>query len=540
MAIGLLLVEDEEAIQEKLLHNVRWADYGFDPVLSARNGVEALALLESHPEVRIMVTDVQMPKLNGIELIKEIKQRKLPMKIIVISGFAEFEYAQESIKLNVSDYLLKPFASRRLLEVVLRLQSEVRDEAAKEDEWNDLRKQLRENRLELEEKLFMDLLGGNITANNIAARLEFLGLNALLGRPFQVVVLEIPEANLERTDEEKKYLLNLQFYQSVRRIVEKEGNRHICINYRRNQVTLIVFDPPADLPARLEEILVQLRLTLNHSLSCGVGHLYHELSDLSVSYQEASTALKYRYLYGLNQVFSINDLNLNTPSYHKIFYQLHCHPIFNDLKIGAAGALEEDLRKIITEMRELQLSPELSRIAASNLILLTCTTLNELGYNAAEVIGADFSILTEVNSAESLEALEKLLISFFTEVNGFIRQKRTSYNDQLIEEIRWYIDSNYASDITLSGMANHYKISPGYLSALFSERTGINFVDYLSERRIKKAQELLKHTNMKIYEISNAVGYKDSFYFSNCFKKITGHSPSEYRENFLKGMNGDG
>jgi two-component system response regulator YesN len=92
------------------------------------------------------------------------------------------------------------------------------------------------------------------------------------------------------------------------------------------------------------------------------------------------------------------------------------------------------------------------------------------------------------------------------------------------------LDENFAEDITLSAMANRYNISPSYLSLLFAEKTGKNFIDYLTERRIKKAKELLKHTDLKIYEISNAVGYKDSFYFSNCFKKIAGVSPSEYRE----------
>jgi len=132
---------------------------------------------------------------------------------------------------------------------------------------------------------------------------------------------------------------------------------------------------------------------------------------------------------------------------------------------------------------------------------------------------------------ESLEEVKRLLESFFKRINHHIQQKRASLNHQLVEEIRQYLDENFAADITLSAMANRYNISPSYLSLLFTERTGKNFIDYLTERRIKKAKELLKHTDMKIYEVSNAVGYKDSFYFSNCFKKIAGMSPSEYRKN---------
>lgn len=525
---GLLLVEDEEAIKEKLMKNVPWADYGFEPV-GASNGLEALQILEEHP-IKIMVTDVQMPKMNGIELIKEVKNRGYQMKIIVISGFAEFEYAQESIKLNVSDYLLKPFASRRLLEVVLRFKEELEKEEAEKTEINGLREQLKKNKSALSEKLLLDLLNGNAVTDNIQAQLDFLGIKNLLNRDFQVAVVEIPENQLSEMTEEEKYLLNLQLFQQMQRSASAGAYPTFVINHHRNQVVLVVFEPDSDLPIRLGEILTQARLSLNQSLACGIGHQYHNLADLAVAYREAYSALQYRYLYGLNQVFSINDLNPDRQSYHKILNLLPEHLIFDNLKIGAEHAVRDDLKAIFSEMRRSKLSPELSKIVGSNLILLACTTLNQLGYNAGDIFGDDFSGLSDVSRVESLEELEKLLVAFFDLINDHIRQKRTSINHQLVEEIRQFIDGHFTEDITLSRMANQYKISPSYLSLLFTERTGKNFIDYLTERRLKKAKELLKHTNLKIYEISNAIGYNDSFYFSNCFKKMTGVSPSEYRD----------
>ncbi|HHU50398.1 MAG TPA: response regulator [Firmicutes bacterium] len=526
---GLLLVEDEEAIKEKLMNNVAWAEYGFEPVLGASNGLEALALLEKHP-VKIMVTDVQMPKMNGIELIKEIKRRGYQMKIIVISGYAEFEYAQESIKLNVSDYLLKPFASKRLLEVVLRFREELEKEEAERSEINDLRDQLRKNKTALVEKLLLDLLNGNVVAN-IDAQLDFLGISGLNNRAFQVAVIELPENQLSEMNEEEKYLLSLRLYQQVQRLAEANVHRSFVVNHHRNQVVLIFIEPDRNLPLRLEEILSQTHLTLKLSVACGLGRSYWDLADLAVSYREACSALQYRYLYGMNQVFFINDLNPDNQSYHKILNALHRHPIFDNIKIGAASAIDEDLNRIINEIRLAKLNPELAKMVASNLILLTLASLNELGYNAGEIFGANDTTLVDLNQVESLEDLKGLLNSFFNRINNHIRQKRASLNHQLVEEIRRYLDENFAADITLSAMAHHYNISPSYLSLLFTEQTGKNFIDYLTERRIKKAKELLKHTDLKIYEVSNAVGYKDSYYFSNCFKKMSGMSPSEYREN---------
>ena len=525
---GLLLVEDEEAIKRKLIDNVAWSEYGFGPVLSASNGLEALAVLERH-QIGIMVTDIQMPKMNGIDLIKEVKKRDYQMKIIVISGFAEFEYAQESIKLNVADYLLKPFASRRLLDIVLRLKEELEKEQAEKSELQVLREQLEKNKAALREKLFEDLLNGNLREIDYHAELEFLDLKDLENRSHQLVVMEIPENQLRNHNEEAKYLLNLQFHRQVQRLLAEGAYRHVIINHHRNQMAVLFFDPDQDLPMRLEEYLTQLRLSLNQSLAFGVSHRYQGLLDQAISYREACLALQYRYVHGLNKVFSINDVNLDNPSYHKAFYYLQQNRIFDNLRIGADHAVRNDLKALIAEMRLSQMNPESLRIVASNLILLSCAVLNELGHSPKEIFGADFSPLTEVNRAESLTELEALLHAFFGRINNFASKKRTSVNQQLVEVIRRHIDENYATDVSLSAMANRYKISPSYLSLLFTEGTGSNFIDYLTEHRIRKAKELLKHTDKKIYEISSEVGYNDSYYFSNCFKKIVGVTPSEYR-----------
>lgn len=526
---SILLVEDEEAIQQKLVNNINWAENGFERVFAAGNGLEALTVLERNP-VDIMVTDVQMPKMNGIELLKEAKKRNYQMKIIVISGFAEFEYAQESIKLSVSDYLLKPFASRKLLGVVLRLKGEIEQERAAQSELQILREQLQRNVSALREKLFLDLINGNLVAADPHADLKFLGLDDLEGRTCQAVVLEIPENQMRKASEEEKYLTNLQFHNQVKRRLDSWSYRGWIVNNRLNQITLVVFDPDLNLAMQLEELLAQLQVGLDQPLTIGVGHPYHELKDLAVSYREACVALQYRYLHGVNRVFSIRDVNLDNPFYHKYFYSLHQNRIFDDLRIGSYQTVRKDLEAFIGELRQAQLNPESLRIIAGNIILLTCATLNELGYNPSEIFGAEFSPLAAVDSAESLAELEQHLLEVFARVNEYVNRKRTSLNQHLIEEIRRLLDEDFAAEITLSGIANQYNISPGYLSLLFTERTGKNFSDYLTERRIKKAKELLKHTDMKIYEISNAVGYNDSFYFSNCFKKIVGATPSEYRE----------
>lgn len=530
---GILLVEDEEAVKRKLMNNVAWSDHGFSPVLGAENGQEALALLEKHP-VDIMVTDIRMPGMNGIELIKEVKKRGYQIKIIVISGFAEFEYARESIELDVSEYLLKPFASKKLLEAALRAQEEIRKEQAERQELQNLRAQLNNNMSALKEKFLTDLLNRNIAGAEISSKLRFFGFEEYENRKYQVVVMELHNRQKSPADEEENYLLNLQFFRQTARILNDSTYRHLLLNHFQHQLVGVFFDPDQNFPIRLEEYLTKLRLFFNRDVTFGVGHCYRELQDLSVAYREACVALQYRYLYGLNRVYSINDITLDNPGYHKSFFRLYQNRIFDNLRIGAHEEICNDLKNLFDEMRVSRLNPETIRIIAANLLLLTCATLNELGYNPEEIFAGGFPPLNEISRTESLDELEKIFGDYYSRINKYISKKRDSVNRQKVDQIRVYLEKNYASDISLSSMAEKYKISPGYLSLLFSERTGKNFIDYLTGCRINKAKELLKHTEMRIYEIANAVGYNDPFYFSNCFKKITGKNPSEYRESLGK------
>lgn len=526
---AILLVEDEEAIRQKLTNNTNWKENGFDHVFEAANGLEALSILEKNA-VDIMVTDVQMPKMNGIELVKECRNRNYSLKIIMISGFAEFEYAQELMKYNVSEYLLKPFASKKLLTIAQKLKHELDEERAEKLELYNLRMQLQEKIPVLQDKFFLDLIYGNLIASNPYADLKFLGLEDLRGKSCQAVVVEIPASRLKEVCEEEKYLLNLQLYCQIKRLLEKWAQLHWLINSKINQMTIIIFDPKPEEALNLEEFLDQIHTSLKQPVTIGVGHQYAELKDLAVSYREACLALKYRYLYGVNRVFSIADLNSENTFYHKYFYSLNQNRIFDDIRVGSFEMVNKDLHKLFDEFRQAGIVPESLQIIASNIILMTCTILNELGHNAQDILGPDASPLTDVRKAESLEELEQQLLDFFEHVNTYISKKRATFNDKVIAQLRQYIDEHYASEITLSAIANQYNLSPSYLSLLFTERTGKNFSDYLTERRIKKAKELLKHTDMKIYEIANAVGYNDSFYFSNCFKKLVGINPTEYRE----------
>lgn len=525
---GILFVEDEAGIQQKLVGNIRWMDYGFDRVYAADNGIEALRVLERYA-VDVMVTDVQMPKMNGLELLKTCKRRGYSVKTVVISGYAEFEYARESLELNAADYLLKPFASQKLLGVVLRLHQEKTREHADKLELCALREQLDKNLPRLQDKFFSDIIHEQIIVSDLQSELEFLGLSALKSKPCQAAVVEISPGRMALEDVSRQCQLKHPIYQEVNGFLADWRQPHWILSSQLNQLSVLIFEPGPEAVDRLEGLIDHLQKETHQGVTVGLGRSYPALTHLADSYREACMAAGYRYLYGSGRLFSFAEVQAVERTDYNYFYDLHQHVIFDDLRRGAFSALRKDLNQLIAEFRRAELGPEFLQIIVGNLLLLTSMTLTELGYDARGILGLNLPPVLAVQRVETLDDLEERLWEMFAHIQTHVEQRQTSLNEKVIEEIRRYLDQHFATEISLSAIAAQYKLSPSYLSMLFTERTGQNFSDYLTTRRIQKAKELLKHTDMKIYEISAAVGYHDSFYFSNCFKKIVGRTPSDYR-----------
>lgn len=534
----LLVVEDEEMIKNKILNNINWKENGFDKVFSASDGVEAIKIIK-RDYVDIVITDIQMPKMGGIELIREIKGINKNIKTIIISAYAEFEYAKESVKLNVKDYILKPFKSRDLLEIVKRLMEEIIRERSERIEVENLRRQLRENKKALQDKLFNDLIS-NSFIGNIDNDLNYLELSGIKEIEYFIAVVNINNfiELIRENDEEQKYIYNLTLYNwtgkflsgydTAREISGKMS--HYIINYKIDQVAIVFYDTAEAVTPVLEEMISNARKELGFSLTIGIGNRCQSLTDMYISYKEACSAAKLSCIHGKGIVYSFNDMNFGNKVYSKQLHILSDTKLYDNIKIGAFEEIKRDIVDIITQIKGSKLELDAVNIIISNIMLLSCKTVNELGYNVFDIMGGDFNMYFDVREINDLTQLEEWFLNFFYKVNEFINMKRNNRNESLIAKIKEYVDSKYDENITLTSISKSFVISPGYLSVLFYDYIGQNFIDYLSNLRIQKAKKLLKNSNLLIYEIAEKVGYRDAYYFSTAFKKIVGINPTEYRE----------
>ncbi|EPR13137.1 response regulator [Ruminiclostridium papyrosolvens] len=536
----LLVVEDEEMIRNKIIYNTNWKEHGFVEVFQASNGMEALDIVRKN-NIDIVITDIQMPEMNGIELIREIKSLNRGIKCIIITAYAEFEYAKESVKLNVNDYILKPFKSKDLLEIVKKILEEIIRERNERVEVENLRRQLRENKKALREKLFNDLLS-NSYIGDIENDLNYLELSKLKDRDYFIAVININnfiELILEE-DEEQKYIVNLSFYNLVTKFLSSLGTDssdtyedklvYSVINYKIDQLVIAVYEDIDKFIPAFEDLIKLGRQELGFCITIGIGNKYKNLTDVHISYREACSAALLDRVYGREIVYIFNDLNFGNKVYSKQLHILGDTKLYDDLKIGAFPEIKNDIVDIITQIKSSKLELDAINTIIYNIVLLSCKTINELGYDIFEIMGEDFNLHFDVKEINNLVQLEEWLLSFFLKVNEYINQKRSNRNEKLLSKVKDYVDRNYSENITLTSISKDFGISSGYLSVLFNDHIGQNFIDYLTNLRIQSAKNLLKSTDLKIYEIADRVGYRDAYYFSTAFKKIVGINPTDYRE----------
>ncbi|HEX2927639.1 MAG TPA: response regulator [Ruminiclostridium sp.] len=542
----LLVVEDEEMIRNKILHNINWKEHGFDEIFEATNGIEGLEIVKNN-NIDIVITDIQMPEMNGMELIREIKSLNRGIKCVIITAYAEFEYAKESVKLNVNEYILKPFKSKDLFEIVKKLSDEIIRERNERIEVENLRRQLRENKKALQDKLLNDLLS-NSYIGEIDNDLNYLDLSKVKEREYSIAVVNINNFMelIREEDEEQKYIVNLSLFNLVSKFLsayetdrDKPSGKemlYFTINYKIDQLVIAVYDDIDIFIPAFEALIERGRKELGFSITIGIGNKYKNLTDMHISYREACSAALLDRVYGREIVYRFNDLNFGNKVYSRQLHILGETKLYDDLKIGAFAEIKKDIVDIITQIKNSKLELDAINTIIYNIMLLSCKTINELGYDVFKIMGEDFSLHFDVKEINNLVQLEEWFLDFFYKVNEYINQKRSNRNENLLARVKEYVDSNYSENITLTSIAKDFGISSGYLSVLFNDHIGQNFIDYLTNLRIQNAKNLLKSTDLKIYEIADKVGYRDAYYFSTAFKKIVGINPTDYREklNMLK------
>jgi two-component system, response regulator YesN len=533
----ILIIDDEAVVRNSISRNIKWDEFGFELSDACEDGKKAIEAIDKYkPDV--VITDICMPFLDGIELTRYISSKYPNTKVIILTGFDEFEYAQQAIKLDVFDFILKPITPNELKKVLNKLRTKLDEENNNTESLNRLKEQLRESLPLLKERFLNRVALGYIKNEKVEEKLKYFDIN-LKGHYYLAIALDLDdyrESGMFKHGDDDELL-----YFAICNICEEIISReYIGEVFQNNRNCIIIFLSDDDdcllqeSATRLsEEIRSAIEKYLKFTITVGIGTICSDLKSLYLSYKSAASALDYRFVLGRNQVININDLE-NTRNNRSEFNNELKKKLITEIKIGTTQNIDQVINILFQDIRASYSSLEGSYLQIQQIIVLILSALNDMGYDEAELFGTGFSPLTGVYQFKTLDQIEGWIKELCQKIALFVFNKRNNLSELQALKAEEYIKSNYHNEnISLNSVCKHLLLSTSYFSMIFKNHTGVTFIEYLTRIRVEKAMELLKVTNLKAYEIANQVGYSDSHYFSSIFKKATGLTSTEYREKIL-------
>lgn len=527
--LKVLIVDDEHLVRNLLRHCINWEEIGYKILGEASNAHEALDLVEQlRPDV--IFTDIYMPFMDGLEFGRIVFERHPYIKIVVLTGYEEFEYAKKSIKIGISDFLLKPINDDEIRKVAVNLKEKIEADRQQTAEYDRMKRQLEDNFPYLKERLLNKLIQNTFTYKDIRLQLDYFHI---IINPSYVQIAAIEPSRSDITDapgEEERLLLNMQCSELVSKYFRDDDFVTVFFDSSQNIIVLNC-EPDIDFSDCLEAIRTLLINKLKCQVCIGVGNTYDNVSRIKTSYKEACDALNYKIIAGKNQVINYNDIS---------FSHTKTHTIQNDNIDALAFYIRAGLKKKSSDYIEVAFSEEnLSgnsinidsiRVLASSIISVLLNVITEIEIDIP-IIFSDNQPFEQVFKIDTLPEMKKYLLKLSeTTINTILSIQNKKVN-QVIEDIKKHLQDNLSHpELSLSNTAKKFYMNASYLSRIFKQETGFTFVEYLTKIRMDKAIKLIKETNLKAYQVAEKVGISNPHYFSICFKKWAGVSINDFKK----------
>lgn len=525
----VMLVDDEEEVREAMKRRINWEEIGFTVVASAENGEDALEKAEQcNPDV--VMTDIQMPFMDGLTMLKLLKQQIPDLKSVIFSGYDEFEYAKEAIKLEAEEYILKPIDADELKNVFERIKKRLDESRNNKRDIDKLRQYYEQSLPMLKEQIIIGLLEGRETEPDMKRYQEEYGIE--IESAFYCVGVFAASEPRENSSILNKQLAAVSLQKIVEEQFEKVLNT-IAINYLDSVVVIAKLKSTSEavlFTKEMDKICKIGAKLLDISVVAGIGRVYGSADAIQQSFAEAKDATHYRMFLDENQAISIADLEPKD-SGEEFVYDKHIRHLMREIKVGTEETITQEVNGFIALLKK-------RSINISQLQLLYAELMVELsrlgrGHQLHDELNLlDLNIKEQMSKYASLDNMEKGLLDICLAFHNSISEGRADSTKKLAEDAKQYIADHYMeSGLSVDDLCTHLGVGTTYFSAVFKKDTGVSFVSYLTNLRMNEAQRLLDTTNEKSYVIAKMVGYDEPNYFSYVFKKQFGVSPSKYRQN---------
>lgn len=533
----VLIVDDERHVIEGLKYAINWAEIGITKIIDASEGTIGWEkFLEERPDV--VITDVHMQPMNGIELVSRIREIDKDVPVIIFSGYNDFEYACEAITFGVVRYLLKPSVPEEIEQVIVEALDEVATKKKQSMFIEDFNKNIEQNLRTLRGQFFEELFAtGFMEESSVEQNIHFLRIDPSIVNGGIVLAIKLYKEDLQMDNLEMQWY-GIRF--SIASIIKQVINRHTAgyvINGVEDTVIAIICNQNT---GQFLEDAIELGNTIvedvwnsfHIKLNIGIGNMARNLSELGNSQRGALASVEMSEENGYNQVILFNTLDKQSVKYSNYY--------INEMNHMSECLVKGEIERATTEWSRIKESIINDQVPVANLKTLGMWLINLFVLKETEEVGKLDSVEELISSMDTMRnkiTKQEMVVFLEDTVEEMIRIVQKHYSEircnRYVAYIQEYVSKHYGEDIYFSQLAKEMNISKNYLSNVFKKETGTSFINYLTGFRIEKAKELLRTNVYLICEVTELVGYNDSAYFSRIFKQVEGCSPLEYMRKFL-------
>ncbi|WP_020619823.1 response regulator transcription factor [Paenibacillus daejeonensis] len=527
--IRVVLADDEPIIIKGLRKLIDWSAFGMEIVGCAYDGAELMEHIETlKPD--IVISDISMPHRSGIDIIREVKERGLSVKVIFISAYQEFTYAKDAIAYGAIDYLIKPVVKQQLEKSLHHAASLIDEDLQEEQRRGKLEHLERKHRHEELQAALGQLVDG-VPLRNTEERLR---LETLLPGPYlNVLLLEAEmDHSTERWGEKESRLIAFAIGNILEEMVTA-ANRGFVFQKNERHVLIVHHRTETSAGMLAEDIRKQISAILKLEATVAVSGAAAGINRLEEAYAQAEQMLHLKFFAGLGKVLRYTA---QAPSGRtdKPLYELRWTAL-GDLTSTGWPELEAALNGWLQELgHETWGHPQLAISACLSSIVTMIQELAKSGLTLPEETLDKRTLQQRLATSRTFEELGQEFKAMFRAVHEAIHTDGSHRENLVLARIKQHIEEHYAEEITLESMASQAYMNPYYFSTFFKKHTGHNFKSYVTGVRMKHALLLLSRTDLKVYEIAERVGYNNARHFSDMFKKLYGQLPNDYRQEIRK------
>ncbi len=521
MAIQVLIVDDEKFERVLIRKGINWEVNGFEIIGEAESSLAALDFIRLHkPDV--VITDVNMPYMDGLELTEHIRKEHPLCRVVIVTGYREFEYAQKAVKLGVEDFLLKPISLQEIAQTATKLKERISLEQLRNREVESLRESILADRDIVIESFLQRLVEGRVSQKEAEEKLALYQWDGLLRNCICVNIRRKEIGGAKSPSDWQSAVYDL--------ITKQALQNTVCFIHYLNSVVLFFYDTNSESALSLiGETEKNITNVTKATYAIGISRQHHGFEGIEVTYEEAKKAMSACDFWGQEKyvtyeqylgVISRNPHNMDIDWEDLLFSVENC----------LIDRVKDMLEKYVNFISSSGVADvEYIKLMTMQLLSKAASTLHKYGVDLPDIAGAN-SLYNDIRHVNTVAEMESCLEEYVGAIVGYHDSKRVKKHNKIAQEAIKYLDENlFDPNLSLKTTATSIFTNESYLSRTFKKETGLSLMEYILKKRILESVRLLNTTDLKVYEIAEKVGFRNNHYFSICFKKQMGLTVKEFK-----------